>query len=83
MPIDTGPVWEDTRGMNKRVATIKVNTVQHGDVLADGFVIDSVYQPLGNPSAYFAMGRVYPTSPRLFKRFLGYTGQQHLNILLP
>lgn len=86
MMLDNGPVWEETRAMTHskhRQANVRADMLTHGDVMGDGFVIDSVYQPIGNPSAFFAMGKVHQSSPLLFKRFLGYKGTDRVTIRIP
>lgn len=55
--------------MNVKAAEIKA-----GDMLGDGFVVDGVYQAIGNHHALFAVGRCNQYSTRPAKRLLGFTG---------
>lgn len=54
--------------MNVKAAEIKT-----GDTLGDGFVVDGVYQAIGNHHALFAIGRAYGVGkPK--RLLLGFTG---------
>lgn len=55
--------------MNKQA-----DQIESGDTLGDGFVVDSVYQAIGNHAALFALGRANQYSTRPAKRLLGFTG---------
>lgn len=53
---------------------VKAEDIKAGDTLGDGFVVDSVYQAIGNRAALFALGRVNQYSTRPAKRLLGFSG---------
>lgn len=52
---------------------VKAEQVKAGDALADGFVVDAVYQNIGNRSALFALGRPHQYATKPAKRLLGFT----------
>jgi len=57
--------------------TKEAQEIWHGDVLGDGFVVESIYMPLGSaPHVYFAMGYPYGIRTRLCKQHLGRFGRK-------
>jgi hypothetical protein len=53
---------------------VKAEDIKAGDTLGDGFVVDSVYQAIGNQFALFALGRANQYSTKPANRLLGFTG---------
>lgn len=57
--------------------TKEAQEIKHGDTLADGFVVESVYMAIGSaPRSYFATGWRYGVRLRLSRQYLGKFGHK-------